>query len=141
MLGLRHLGAARTGAYFSLAPFIGALLAIAFLGEPLTARLAVAGVLMGFGLWLHLAGRHQHAHEHEELDHEHSHTHDDHHQHAHDGPATEPHSTGTVIPRCAIRIRTTRICIIGTSTNGHSRTPVISDFYAWVCNIKRIRTM
>jgi drug/metabolite transporter (DMT)-like permease len=92
ILGLRHLGAARTGAYFSLAPFIGALLAIAFLGEPLTARLVVAGALMGLGLWLHLAERHQHEHQHEELDHDHSHTHDDHHQHAHDGPVTEPHS-------------------------------------------------
>ena len=92
ILGLRHLGAARTGAYFSLAPFIGALLAIAFLGEPLTARLAIAGVLMGFGLWMHLAERHQHEHIHEGLEHEHSHTHDDHHQHAHGGPVTEPHS-------------------------------------------------
>lgn len=92
ILGLRYLGAARTGAYFSLAPFIGTLLAIAFLGEPLTGRLAVAGVLMGYGLWLHLAEHHQHEHLHEKLDHEHSHTHDDHHQHAHDGPVTEPHS-------------------------------------------------
>ena len=92
ILGLRHLGAARTGAYFSLAPFIGALLAVTFLGEPLTGRLAVAGILMGFGLWLHLAERHRHAHQHDELDHEHSHSHDDHHQHAHDGPVTEPHS-------------------------------------------------
>ena len=94
ILGLRHLGAARTGAYFSLAPFIGALLAVAFLGEPLTARLAIASTLMGVGLWLHLAERHQHAHQHEELDHDHSHRHDDHHQHAHDGPVTEPHSHG-----------------------------------------------
>ena len=92
ILGLRHLGAARTGAYFSLAPFIGALLAIVFLNEPLTARLAIAGALMGFGLWLHLAERHQHAHQHDALDHDHSHTHDDHHQHVHDGSVTEPHS-------------------------------------------------
>lgn len=92
ILGLRHLGAARTGAYFSLAPFIGAMLAIAFLDEPLTARLAIAGALMGTGLWLHLAERHQHSHLHEGLDHEHSHTHDDHHQHNHSGPVTEPHS-------------------------------------------------
>lgn len=92
ILSLRHLGAARTGAYFSLAPFIGALLAIAFLGEPLTLQLVVSGALMAFGLWLHLAERHQHAHQHEELEHDHSHTHDDHHQHAHDGPVTEPHS-------------------------------------------------
>lgn len=60
VLGLRHLGAARTGAYFSLPPFIGALLTIVFLGEPLTAKLLVAGALMGFGLWPHLAERHQH---------------------------------------------------------------------------------
>jgi drug/metabolite transporter (DMT)-like permease len=92
VLGLRHLGAARTGAYFSLAPFIGAFLAIVFLHEPLTAKLAVAGALMGFGLWLHLAERHQHEHQHDGLEHEHSHTHDDHHQHCHDGPVTEPRS-------------------------------------------------
>ena len=92
VFGLRHLGAARTGAYFSVAPFIGALLAIVFLGEPLTARLAVAAGLMGFGLWLHLAERHQHEHQHDGLEHEHSHTHDGHHQHSHDGPVTEPHS-------------------------------------------------
>jgi drug/metabolite transporter (DMT)-like permease len=90
VLGLRHLGAARTWAYFSLAPFIGALIAIVFLGEPLTAKLLVAGDLMGFGLWLHLAERHEHLHE--ELEHEHSHTHDDHHRHGHDGPVMEPHS-------------------------------------------------
>ena len=36
VLALRHLGAARTGAYFSLAPFIGAVLAIGLLYEPLT---------------------------------------------------------------------------------------------------------
>ena len=92
VLGLRHLGAARTGAYFSLAPFIGALLAIIVLGEPVTARLVVAGLLMAAGLWLHLAERHHHEHQHEALEHEHSHTHDDHHQHDHDDPVTEPHS-------------------------------------------------
>ena len=92
VLALRHLGAARTGAYFSLAPFIGALLAIIVLGETLTAKLVVAGVLMAVGLWLHLAERHQHEHRHDELEHEHSHTHDQHHQHVHDEPITEPHS-------------------------------------------------
>src|SRR5215470_12676396 len=33
VLGLRHLGAARTGAYFSTAPFIGAALALPLFGE------------------------------------------------------------------------------------------------------------
>ena len=91
MLGLRHLGTARTGAYFSLAPFIGAVLSILLLGDELTWRLGAAGVLMGFGLWLHLSERHEHEHSHEEIEHEHQHYHDDHHQHSHDNPVTEPH--------------------------------------------------
>jgi drug/metabolite transporter (DMT)-like permease len=92
ILALRHLGAARTGAYFSLAPFVGAMIAIAILHEPLTAKLVIAGAFMGLGLWLHLAERHEHSHDHSVLEHEHSHVHDGHHQHPHDGPASEPHS-------------------------------------------------
>jgi len=94
VVGLRHLGAARTAAYFSTAPFIGAVLAIAMLGEPVTVRLMVAGLLMAIGLYLHLAERHEHQHAHEALDHEHRHVHDAHHQHAHDpgDPGGEPHS-------------------------------------------------
>ncbi len=94
VLGLRHLGTARTGAYFSLSPFIGALLSLALFKEPLTVQLIGAGVLMGIGLWLHLTERHEHEHEHMAVTHEHSHTHDEHHQHTHgpDDPLTEPHS-------------------------------------------------
>ncbi len=92
IFALRHLGTARTGAYYSLAPFIGAFLAIALLGEPLTARLLIAGVLMGIGLWLHLAERHAHEHDHEAIEHEHSHVHDAHHQHTHEESGAEPHS-------------------------------------------------
>jgi drug/metabolite transporter (DMT)-like permease len=92
MLGLRHLGAARTGAYFSLAPFIGALLSLAMFRDGFTVQLAVAGALMAFGLWLHLAERHAHEHSHKPIEHEHAHMHDEHHQHAHSGPVSEPHS-------------------------------------------------
>jgi drug/metabolite transporter (DMT)-like permease len=94
VLGLRHLGTARTGAYFSLAPFIGALLSLTLLDEPLTIRLIMAGSLMAVGLWLHLTERHEHEHAHEALEHEHRHTHDEHHQHPHGPDATpgEPHS-------------------------------------------------
>jgi drug/metabolite transporter (DMT)-like permease len=94
VLGLRHLGAARTGAYFSAAPFIGAVLALVLFREPVTMRLVAAGLLMGWGLWLHLSENHAHAHEHGVLEHEHSHTHDDHHHHEHgpDDPVAEPHS-------------------------------------------------
>jgi drug/metabolite transporter (DMT)-like permease len=92
VLALRRLGVARTGAYFSLAPFIGAVLAIGLSHEALTFNLALAGLLMGFGLWMHLTERHHHQHEHEALGHEHSHRHDPHHRHSHDGPVTKPHS-------------------------------------------------
>lgn len=92
MLGLRHLGTARTGAYFSLAPFIGAVLALVLFPGGLTLQLVLAGLLMGLGLWLHLSERHDHQHDHEALKHDHAHTHDEHHQHAHDGAVSEPHS-------------------------------------------------
>jgi drug/metabolite transporter (DMT)-like permease len=92
ILALRHLGTARTGAYYSLAPFIGAALAVAILSEPLTLKLLAAAALMGTGLWLHLTERHAHWHEHDILEHDHSHVHDEHHQHHHDEPVTEPHN-------------------------------------------------
>jgi drug/metabolite transporter (DMT)-like permease len=94
VLALRHLGSARTGAYFSLAPFVGAVLAVLMLGEPLTLRLLIAGGLMAVGLWLHLAERHEHEHRHAAMEHEHRHTHDEHHRHVHrpDDPSEEPHT-------------------------------------------------
>ena len=50
VLALRHLGTARTGAYFSVAPFAGALLALPLLGEPLRLPLLAGGALMALGL-------------------------------------------------------------------------------------------
>lgn len=85
VVSLRHLGTARTAAYFSVAPFFGAVLAIA-LGESVTLPLVVAGTLMAIGIWMHLTERHSHAHTHEVLKHQHQHTHDEHHQHLHDSP-------------------------------------------------------
>ena len=89
VVALRHLGAARTGAYFSTAPFLGAVVAVIALGEPLTVQLVVAGSLMGLGVWLHLTERHEHEHVHLPAVHSHSHVHDEHHQHSHD-PADPP---------------------------------------------------
>ena len=83
VLGLRHLGTARTGAYFSVAPFFGALLAV-LMGEAVTTPLLVAGALMALGTWLHLSERHEHQHTHEAIEHTHEHRHDEHHRHAHD---------------------------------------------------------
>lgn len=94
VVSLRHLGTARTGAYFSTAPFLGALAAMLALHEPITAQLAAAGLLMGFGVWLHLTEAHEHEHEHEPIEHAHRHVHDAHHQHEHapDDPPGEPHA-------------------------------------------------
>src|SRR3954449_7872230 len=83
VLALRYLGTARTGAYFSTAPFVGAVLAIAMFGDPVTPGLIAAGVLMALGVYLHVSEQHEHEHRHAEMVHEHRHFHDEHHQHAH----------------------------------------------------------
>ncbi|MEP7099616.1 MAG: DMT family transporter [Burkholderiales bacterium] len=94
VVALRRLGTARTGAYFSVAPFFGALLAVALLGETVGPALLAAAALMALGVWLHLAERHEHEHAHEPVEHTHAHTHDAHHAHAHTGAAVgaEPHT-------------------------------------------------
>lgn len=94
IMGLRYLGSARTGAYFSTAPFIGAIASILIFHEPLSLKLILSGVLMAFGLYLHLTEEHNHEHHHEAMEHEHLHYHDEHHQHEHseNDPKTEPHS-------------------------------------------------
>jgi drug/metabolite transporter (DMT)-like permease len=94
VVALRHLGTARTGAYFSTAPFLGSIVAVIVLGEPLTAQLAGAGVLMAIGVWLHLTEHHEHEHGHGTMAHVHPHVHDEHHRHAHSAkdPLEEPHT-------------------------------------------------
>ncbi len=93
VLALRHLGTARTGAYFSLAPFAGALISLLVLGDHLTVYFLVAAALMGVGVWLHLTERHEHKHRHQPLEHDHRHVHDEHHQHGHgEEPHSHPHS-------------------------------------------------
>jgi drug/metabolite transporter (DMT)-like permease len=91
---LRHLGTARTSAYFSTAPFIGAATAIVALQQPLTIQFVAAGMLMALGVWLHVTERHEHAHAHGRMVHAHSHSHDEHHRHRHGphDPPAEPHT-------------------------------------------------
>lgn len=94
VLALRGLGAARTGAYFSVAPFVGAALAVVVFGEPTTGAFWAAAALMAAGVWLHLTEHHAHPHTHVALDHAHRHKHDGHHQHRHDfaWDGVEPHA-------------------------------------------------
>ncbi len=91
---LRDLGTARTGAYFSSAPFLGAAVSLMLFRERPTLLFGAGAALMAFGVWLHITERHEHEHYHEAVEHTHVHVHDEHHQHAH-GPADplgEPHS-------------------------------------------------
>jgi drug/metabolite transporter (DMT)-like permease len=94
VVALRHLGTARTGAYFSTAPFVGAVASVIAFSEPVTLQLVAAGALMALGVWLHLSEHHEHEHVHEAVVHAHAHVHDEHHRHAHkaDDPAGEPHT-------------------------------------------------
>ncbi len=93
VLALRHLGTARTGAYFSAAPFVGAAISLPMLGEQPGLPFWIAAALMGGGIWLHLTESHEHEHEHDVIDHTHEHSHDAHHQHVHDSDwdGNEPH--------------------------------------------------
>ena len=95
VLALRHLGTARTGAYFSVAPFFGAALAFLIQHDAVTLQLAVAGAMMALGVWLHVSEHHEHEHVHEAITHEHPHTHDEHHRHQHatawDGAESHTH--------------------------------------------------
>ena len=94
VLALRDLGTARTGAYFSTAPFLGVLLSLLLLHEVPPLLFWPGFLLMIFGIWLHLTEHHEHEHFHEGMDHEHRHCHDEHHQHEHlpSDPPGEPHS-------------------------------------------------
>ena len=94
ILAMRDLGTARTAAYFSVAPFFGAAVAVVVFSEPATVQLVVAGVLMALGVWLHATERHEHEHVHERQVHSHPHVHDEIHRHGHEpnDPPGEPHT-------------------------------------------------
>ena len=93
VLALRNLGTARTGAYFSAAPFVGAAVSLVLLRDTPGIVFWVSGALMAAGIWLHLSETHAHEHAHEAMSHNHAHRHDEHHRHDHDFPwdGKEPH--------------------------------------------------
>ncbi|MDL2339321.1 MAG: EamA family transporter [Pseudomonadota bacterium] len=94
VVGLRMLGAARTGAYFCVAPLFGVVISLAIWPSVPGPMFWLAAGLMALGVWLHVSERHVHQHAHEPLEHAHEHCHDVHHQHAHafEWSGTEPHS-------------------------------------------------
>jgi len=93
LLAQRHVGAARTGSIFALAPFVGAALAWGLGFRAAGPLAAVSAALFGVAVWLHLSERHGHLHHHAALDHEHAHRHDDlHHDHVHVPPVVGEHT-------------------------------------------------
>src|SRR5262249_41440151 len=93
LLAQRRIGVARTGSMFAIAPFVGAALAWIFESGHGRPETAIAGVLFGMGVYLHMTEAHDHTHTHDVHEHEHAHRHDDgHHDHAHDSLSQGEHS-------------------------------------------------
>ena len=84
IMALQGLGAARAGAFFSLAPFVGAAVSVLILGEWMGWVMLPATLLMIAGATLMVSESHEHEHHHARVVHEHYHRHDDgHHAHEH----------------------------------------------------------
>jgi drug/metabolite transporter (DMT)-like permease len=87
---LKGLGSSRTGAFFSMGPFIGALASLFILKEGLGWAMLPAFLLMVSGVWLVVSEKHMHFHTHPAVTHTHVHRHDDlHHLHKHAGVIAE----------------------------------------------------
>lgn len=93
VLAQRTLGAARTSAFYAVAPFIGVGLSFVIFQIPVTVSFAAATGIMIAGAYFAATGGHRHRHVHTPLIHEHRHCHDDeHHTHVHDPPVEGEHS-------------------------------------------------
>jgi drug/metabolite transporter (DMT)-like permease len=89
----RELGAARTSAYYAMAPFIGVIFSWIIFKEGITLQFLVALVIMLLGSYFAISEVHYHAHTHENVTHEHKHSHaDSHHTHIHNQEVMGEHS-------------------------------------------------
>lgn len=89
----RELGAARTSAYYAIAPFIGVGLSFAVFRDAPTMSFVVALLIMIAGAYFASVEEHNHLHEHQTVTHEHRHSHaDGHHNHRHDQPVVGEHN-------------------------------------------------
>ncbi|MEA4890097.1 MAG: DMT family transporter [Clostridiaceae bacterium] len=89
----RELGAARTSAYYAVAPFVGVLLSMIIFDRSPSVPFLAALAIMIAGACLAAGEYHKHRHIHESITHEHRHSHDDlHHNHHHDPEVTGEHS-------------------------------------------------
>lgn len=89
VMAVRGMGAARTSALYTAAPFMGVAFSIVALGEWPDPLFFPALLVMGVGAFLLVDEHHSHLHRHAALTHNHRHRHDDlHHAHTH-GPGEE----------------------------------------------------
>ena len=89
---LEGLGSFRTGIFFSLAPFIGAVTSLLLLQEWIGWVMFPAMMLTIAGVWLISSEKHLHPHIHQEEVHTHLHNHKDiHHVHEHAGIVYKAH--------------------------------------------------
>lgn len=81
---MRALGAARTSALFSTAPFIGAIISLIIFNESQGELFYISTLIIIAGVVLLLYENHGHRHRHFAAEHNHRHNHhDDHHNHIH----------------------------------------------------------
>lgn len=93
ILAQRHLGAARTSAFYAFAPFIGVGLSLITFREFPAVSFILGLILMIIGTYFTVFENHRHSHVHQEIKHEHRHCHDDgHHNHKHDFPVEGEHN-------------------------------------------------
>lgn len=101
----KELGAAKTSAYYSIAPFLGVLFGVVLLGERPGLQFYLGLAIMAAATWLLIrdsiglqhthehSHTHEHAHRHGELEHSHPHSHIHAHSHIH-GEDEQSHDHG-----------------------------------------------
>jgi len=89
----RELGAARTSAYYAIAPFIGVSLSLLIYKETISLNFIIAMILMILGAYYAAVEKHLHKHIHQSIRHEHRHDHNEgHHNHTHEDFENGEHS-------------------------------------------------
>jgi drug/metabolite transporter (DMT)-like permease len=91
VLSLRSMGSTRTSTYFSIAPFVGAVISLAIFPQIPSILFLGAVLLMLIGVVLLARETHIHLHQHFRILHEHPHRRDDrYHQHPHEEEGIPP---------------------------------------------------
>jgi drug/metabolite transporter (DMT)-like permease len=96
---LKGLGASRTGTFFSMGPFVGALASLVIFKNWTEWIILPAFIFMAAGMWFIFNERHAHTHLHPNVTHSHAHKHDDlHHTHEHQPPVKGTHTHEHIHP-------------------------------------------